>query len=147
MIKAIKQAETFRLAEIISGRKRAPRRLKKQRKTKMKKNIYTENQNFGKKNGCPAAENILTYIEGKANTAESELMCLHLDVCDYCRAEFFFLTYHPPVEQTAAAAVEMPSALRQLAESLLKTPKKQTFDLAQMLFSEEQPLSTNFQMQ
>jgi hypothetical protein len=61
----------------------------------------------------------------------------HLDECDFCGAELQLLTEHAPLEDEECKAVEMPSSLRCLAQSLLTANWLHIESLGETAFEKE----------
>jgi hypothetical protein len=73
---------------------------------------------FCKRGVCPTAETLLGFHRAELSATKARCVSEHLTECEFCCAEFDFLTAYPPNEEKITNA-EMPSALRDLAEALL----------------------------
>ena len=83
---------------------------------------------FCKQLTCPASETLLAYSEKNLGTTTQDRIDLHLETCDFCRAEVQLLTEHKPSVTEDCECGEMPVHLRLLAESILAGGKlKQIF--------------------
>lgn len=91
---------------------------------------------FHKGATCPSSETLLAY--GMHAPAERMTwVTRHLDVCDFCAAEFQLLREHAPAEEEKCPLVEMPSSLRCLAQSLLNADWLHIESLSETTFEKE----------
>ncbi len=77
---------------------------------------------FRKRRTCPPAERLLRYTMSDTARGASRKIAGHLAACDFCAAELELLKRHPPIGEQCVARIEIPVALRCLAESLLAEP-------------------------
>lgn len=95
---------------------------------------------FRKQRTCPPAKLLLRYAAANSALGSSRKIKAHLAVCDFCGAELQMLTRHPPVGERTFARIEIPVALRCLAESLMAEPSYVAARFAEATF-EKEPLS------
>ena len=95
---------------------------------------------FRKQRNCPPAELLLRYSTSGAGCDSRQTIAEHLDTCDFCGAELQLLKHHPPVGEPVVARMELPVALRCLAESLLAEPSYAAARFVLTTF-EKEPLS------
>jgi len=76
---------------------------------------------FGKSATCPSAEGLLAFSRAVLTPAQTQLVAVHLEECDFCGAELQLLERYP-CRAEAVPAVEIPPGLRLLAESILGSP-------------------------
>jgi hypothetical protein len=74
---------------------------------------------FCKHKTCPATELLLLYHDAVLAPTLARGVAAHLAECDFCGAELFLLTRHPPVNLPRYAPVPIPEPLYRLAKSLL----------------------------
>lgn len=84
-------------------------------------------RSFHKEASCPSANELLTYSCEKLSRNEMRQVRGHLCRCDFCSAELFLLTQHPPTSEEIVTPV-MPGHLRLLAKALL-TGRRPTTDV------------------
>ena len=79
---------------------------------------------FRKLKTCPSAEMLLLYSDTSLVRRWQTMVAAHLAGCEFCGAELQLLSRHAPRGRRAAPAlsVEIPLALRRLAEELLAEP-------------------------
>ncbi len=74
---------------------------------------------FRKRASCPSSQDLLGYHLSNVSDKKRARIRTHLLSCDFCSAELQLLTRHgADVEEDAL--VEMPAALRWMAERLLR---------------------------
>lgn len=73
---------------------------------------------FCKQAACPSAETLVSYPTLAEASEQAEWIAEHLDLCEFCAAEFRLLSRHEAVEEEYPPT-EIPAALRSLAEALL----------------------------
>lgn len=95
---------------------------------------------FCKYKSCPSAEKLLRFNEGELLFAEMKNIAAHLDDCEFCSSELYFLLNFPQTETNACYAMEIPPALKQLAEVLLGGKQKE-FSLLKKLLPENEQTS------
>lgn len=69
---------------------------------------------------CPSAEMLLSYQKKNLGKEQKTRVVLHLNQCDFCRAELHFLSHHKIEDVNFLESTEVPKHLRQLIEALLK---------------------------
>lgn len=74
---------------------------------------------FCKRVACPSAEMLLSYQTGRLGREQKARVVLHLNQCDFCRAELHFLSHEKVADVPFTQASEVPTHLRQLVEALL----------------------------
>jgi hypothetical protein len=94
---------------------------------------------FRKQTGCPSAEMLLCYRSDELSDAQRRRVMSHLDVCEFCEAEFQLLSECPAIEEECPLA-EMPLNLRCLAEALLHGDLKSVEVYAEAAY-EKEPLT------
>lgn len=77
---------------------------------------------FRKQRTCLPAQLLLRYATTTSALGSSRKIAAHLAVCDFCGAELQLLTRYPPVGERVVTRIEIPVALRCLAESLMAEP-------------------------
>jgi hypothetical protein len=75
---------------------------------------------FRKRASCPSSQTLLAFHRSHLGCENDAGIETHLVNCDFCNAELQLLTLHLS-DSEEYAFVEMPTALRRLAESLLRT--------------------------
>ena len=74
---------------------------------------------FQKNASCPTSHQLLDYCHARNDLSEFIEIESHLAICDFCGAELQLLAcYHGEAEEPSI--VEIPAALRRLAEDLLQ---------------------------
>jgi hypothetical protein len=56
--------------------------------------MKTRQESFRKKVFCPSSETILEYIEESMSTPSRQRIRRHIESCDFCGAELYFLSRH-----------------------------------------------------
>lgn len=74
---------------------------------------------FRKRFTCPSSEMLCAYRADVLSPAQCRGIAYHLADCDFCDAEFWLLSRHPPRDEPSSTA-ELPPHVRCLAESLLQ---------------------------
>lgn len=75
---------------------------------------------FCKGMACPSAEILLSYQKKSLSKVQLSHVVLHLNQCDFCRAELHFLNHHKIEDVNFLESTEIPKHLRQLIEAMLK---------------------------
>jgi hypothetical protein len=75
---------------------------------------------FRKRVSCPSSQTLLAFRQSHLGYEDDARIETHLVNCDFCNAELQLLAFHLS-DSEEYAFVEMPTALRRLAESLLRT--------------------------
>src|ERR1043166_6618417 len=76
---------------------------------------------FCKTASCPSSETLLEYRRHLLTITERLMIDHHVRECDFCSAETHLLTRHQ-VDAEVVESVEIPSHLRELANSLFNRP-------------------------
>ncbi len=74
---------------------------------------------FCKRVACPSAEVLLSYQTGRLGKEQKTRVVLHLNQCDFCRAELHFLSHEKIADAPCTQTAEVPAHLRQLVEAVL----------------------------
>ncbi len=74
---------------------------------------------FKKRATCPSSQDLLGYRLSSVSEKKTARIRTHLLSCDFCSAELQLLTRHC-ADAEDDALVEMPAALRRMAERLLR---------------------------
>ena len=92
---------------------------------------------FCKSARCPSSEKLLHFESGKISAGNSKEIRAHLTDCEFCAAEVEFYAHYPQIEDESAAAakVEIPLPLYELASALLSN-KHKDFSLLDRLLCE-----------
>lgn len=86
--------------------------------------------NFCKSALCPSSEQLLRFASGEISVKKSKDICAHLNGCEFCAAEVELYARYPQTEdESAAAKVEIPLPLYELAKALLEKNPKDFFAL------------------
>ncbi|MDT4965799.1 MAG: hypothetical protein QOJ64_536 [Acidobacteriota bacterium] len=93
--------------------------------------------NYCKRLSCPSSESLISYRAFGLADGQMVWVAEHLDECDFCGAELQLLTEHAPLEDEECKAVEMPSSLRCLAQSLLTANWLHIESLGETAFEKE----------
>ncbi len=93
---------------------------------------------FCKSGVCPSAATLLRFNSDDLFFAEMLSVSAHLAECEFCSAELYFLTKFPQTESDCDQAPEIPSALKQLAETLLGGRETEFRLLEKLLYGNEQ---------
>jgi hypothetical protein len=97
--------------------------------------------NFRKSAECPASQELLAYQNGELSPRDQLDIQKHIIDCEFCEAEFELYADYPVVADECNSAVgEIPHALYELAEALLKK-KYQDNLLLNKLLSEDETVS------
>lgn len=95
-------------------------------------------EEFCKSRVCPSADTLLAFHYAELIFAEMRSVASHLGGCEFCSAELHLLTSFPPAKANCYQTVEMPFALRQLAEVLLGGKQTEFRLLENLLYGDEQ---------
>ena len=77
--------------------------------------------NFCKNEDCPSSNELLDFQNGDFVRTRSSEISRHLSTCDFCEAEVEFYSSYPQAQDDIREEpAEIPAALFELAEALLK---------------------------
>ena len=82
--------------------------------------VSSSEDTFTKQAACPSSKALLGYRSNHLAAEMSLLVKWHLEVCDFCWAEFQMLEHHRNHPKGEGKAPAIPVNLRVLAEALLK---------------------------
>ena len=89
---------------------------------------------FCKSASCPSSEDLLRFGNGEISVKKGKEICAHLTDCEFCAAEVELYAHYPQVEdESAAAKVEIPLPLYELAKALLDDRRKDFSRLDRLL--------------
>lgn len=95
--------------------------------------------NFRKSAQCPASEELLAYQNGELSPRDQLDVHRHIIDCEFCEAEVELYTDYPVATDECSSAVgEMPRALYELADALLKKKYEDNLLLNKLLNENEQ---------
>jgi hypothetical protein len=81
-------------------------------------------ESFRKRVFCPSSETILEYAEESQSGPSRQRVSRHIDSCDFCAAEFYFLSRHRPVDEPSLS-FPISSQVRVVMENvLLEAPRQ-----------------------
>ena len=65
--------------------------------------MKTTLDSFRKRVFCPSSETILEYAEQSLSASSRKRIRRHMDICDFCGAELFFLSRHRLADEVSLA--------------------------------------------
>jgi len=80
--------------------------------------MKTRLESFGKRVFCPSSEAILEYAEESLSAPSRPRIRHHVDSCDFCGAELYFLSRHRLLDE-ASPSFPIPSQVRVVVENVL----------------------------
>jgi len=98
---------------------------------------------FCKLKSCPSAETLLLHEKNALALEKRWSVRVHLNVCDFCAAEFQLLVRHAPTTTNCLAIEPLTVAaphLRRLAEDMLGEPDRAIASLVES-FYEKDPMT------
>ena len=97
-----------------------------------------KNTGFFKNEDCPSSLELLSFQTGDIDRSSVKGIRRHLESCEFCAAEVEFYSHYPPAEGVTEPD-EIPAALYELAEALLRKGDLNSVSLNELL-EENSPL-------
>lgn len=95
--------------------------------------------NFRKSAQCPASQELLAYQNGELSPRDQLDIQKHIIDCEFCEAEIeLYADYPVALEECNTTVGEIPHALYELAEALLKKKYEDNLLLNKLLNENEQ---------
>jgi hypothetical protein len=80
-------------------------------------NMKTTQESFRKRVFCPSSETILEYIEMSMSAQSRQRIRGHIESCDFCAAELYFLSRHRLLDEPSLSSTRL-SQVRVVVENV-----------------------------